>query len=241
MPNALARPGPQLVFAVAGALVFVGSLLFFVARYAWGMDGVPPGATMPAVLFNVVLFSVFALHHSVFARAGAKDWVRRTWPPALERSVYVWIASLLFIGVCGLWQPVPGRWWEVEGGGRTVMLLGQLAAVVFILASARRLDVLELAGIAQVLDVRAERERVAPSLDTTGPYGLVRHPIYLGWLLFVWLAPTMNGTRGTFAIVSCLYLFVAVPFEERDLRRTFGDAYDAYCRKVRWKILPFFY
>ena len=170
MPNALARPGSQLVFAVAGALVFVGSLLFFVARYAWGMDGVPPGATMPAVLFNVVLFSVFALHHSVFARTGAKDWVRRTWPPALERSVYVWIASLLFIGVCGLWQPVPGRWWEVEGGGRTVMLLGQLAAVVFILASARRLDVLELAGIVQVLDVREERERIAPSLDTTGPY-----------------------------------------------------------------------
>jgi protein-S-isoprenylcysteine O-methyltransferase Ste14 len=239
MPNALARPGRQLVFAVAGALVFVGSLLFFVARYAWGMNGVPPGATMPAVLFNVVLFSVFALHHSVFARAGVKEWVRRTWPPALERSVYVWIASLLFIGVCGLWQPVPGRWWEVEGAGRTVLLLGQLAAVVFILASARRLDVLDLAGIVQVLDVK--EERAAPSLDTTGPYGLVRHPIYLGWLLFVWLAPTMNGTRVTFAIVSCFYLFVAVPFEERDLRRTFGEAYDVYSGKIRWRILPFFY
>lgn len=239
MPNALARPGPQLVFAVAGALVFVGSLLFFVARYAWGMDGVQPGATMPAVLFNVVLFSVFALHHSVFARGGAKEWLRRTWPPVLERSVYVWIASLLFIGVCGLWQPVPGRWWEVEGAGRTAMLLGQLAAVIFILASARRLDVLDLAGILPVLDIREERP--APSLDTTGPYGLVRHPIYLGWLLFVWLAPTMNGTRVTFAIVSCAYLFVAVPFEERDLRRTFGEAYDGYCREVKWRILPFIY
>jgi protein-S-isoprenylcysteine O-methyltransferase Ste14 len=239
MLNALARPGPQLVFAVAGALVFVGSLLFFVARYAWGMNGVPPGATMPAVLFNVVLFSVFALHHSVFARAGVKEWVRRTFPPALERSVYVWISSLLFICVCGLWQPVPGRWWEVEGAGRTAMLLGQLASVVFILASARRLDVLDLAGILQV--VEGERERTAPSLETRGPFNLVRHPIYLGWLLFVWLAPTMNGTKGTFAIVSCFYLFVAVPFEERDLRRTFGAAYEAYSRKVRGRILPFIY
>jgi methanethiol S-methyltransferase len=239
MLNALARPGPQLVFAVAGALVFVGSLLFFVARYAWGMNGVPPGATMPAVLFNVVLFSVFALHHSVFARAGVKEWVRRTFPPALERSVYVWISSLLFICVCGLWQPVPGRWWEVEGAGRTVLLLGQLAAAAFILVSARRLDVLDLAGILQV--VEGERERTTPSLETRGPFNLVRHPIYLGWLLFVWLAPTMNGTKGTFAIVSCFYLFVAVPFEERDLRRTFGAAYEAYSRKVRGRILPFIY
>jgi methanethiol S-methyltransferase len=239
MANALARPGPQLVFAVAGALVFVGSLLFFVARYAWGMDGAPSGATLPAVLFNVVLFSVFALHHSVFARTGAKDWVRRTWPPPLERSVYVWIASLLFIAVCGLWQPVPGLWWEVHGGGRTAMHVAQLAVVGFILTSARRLDVLELAGVLQVLDTGGPRP--SPSLDTKGPYGLVRHPIYLGWLLFVWLAPTMNGTRVTFALVSCFYLFVAVPFEERDLRKTFGQAYGRYSERVRWRILPFVY
>ena len=112
MPNALTRPGPQLVFAVAGALVFVGSLFFFVARYAWGMDGVPTGPAVPAVLFNVVLFSVFALHHSILARSGAKAVVMRTWPPALERSLYVWISSLLFISVCGLWQPVAGLWWS---------------------------------------------------------------------------------------------------------------------------------
>lgn len=239
MPNALARPGPQLVFAVAGALVFVGSLLFFVARYAWGMDAVPPGATMPAVLFNVVLFSAFALHHSIFARSGVKDWVKRTWPPPLERSVYVWISSLLFIGVCGLWQPVPGLWWDVQGAGRTVMQVAQLAAAIFILVAARRLDVLDLAGVLQVLDLG--RPRPSPKLYTRGPYDLVRHPIYLGWLFFVWLAPTMNGTRATFAIVSCAYLFVAVPFEERDLQRTFGEAYEAYSRKVRWKILPFVY
>ena len=237
MLNALSRPGPQLVVAVVGALVFVGSLFFFVARYAWGMDGVPAGGAAPAVIFNVVLFSVFALHHSIFARSGAKALVMRTWPAVLERSLYVWVASLLFLIVCGLWQPVPGIWWDVQGSGRGVMQLGQLGAAVFILLAARRLDVLELAGVLQVLDV--SRERATPDLDTRGPYAIVRHPIYLGWVLFVWLTPTMNGTRLVFALVSCVYLFVAVPFEERDLLKSFGQAYRDYQGKVRWRILPF--
>jgi hypothetical protein len=239
MPNALARPGPQLVFAVAGALVFVGSLFYFVARYAWGMDGVPAESAAPAVLFNVVLFSAFALHHSIFARAGAKAWVVRNWPPALERSMYVWMASLLFILVCALWQPVPGLVWEAHGPGRTVMHLGQLGVALFILTAARRLDVLELAGIVPVLD--PGRDASQPTLDVNGPYALVRHPIYLGWVLFVTLAPTMNGTRLLFAVVSSGYLFLAVPFEEKDLRRTFGRAYDEYARRVRWRILPYVY
>ena len=239
MPNALSRPGPQLVVAVAGALVFVGSLFFFVARYAWGMDGVPTGPAVPAALLNVVLFTVFALHHSIFARSGIKDVVRRTWPPALERSLYVWIASLLFIVVCGLWQPVPGLWWDVQGSGRTVMQLGQLGAAIFIVLSARRLDVLDLSGVLQVLDVGGPAP--TPTLYVKGAYGLVRHPIYLGWTLFVWLAPTMNGTRITFALVSCLYLVVAVPFEERDLHRLFGRDYEEYSKRVRWKMVPFVY
>jgi protein-S-isoprenylcysteine O-methyltransferase Ste14 len=239
MPNALARPGPQLVFAVAGALVFVGSLFYFVARYAWGMDGVPAESAAPAVFLNVVLFSVFALHHSIFARAGAKAWVVRNWPPVLERSVYVWLASLLFILVCALWQPVPGRVWEVQGSGRTAMHLGQLGVALFILTAARRLDVLELAGVVPVLDLG--RDASLPALDTNGPYALVRHPIYLGWVLYVMLAPTMNGTRLLFAVVSSAYLFLAAPFEERDLRRTFGKAYEEYARKVRWRILPYVY
>src|SRR5262245_37910796 len=99
MATAPARSGPQLAFAIAGGLVFVGSLVYFVMRYARGMDEAPSSGTAAAILFNVVLFSVFALHHSVFARSGAKGWIKQMWPPRLERSVYVWIASLLFLAV----------------------------------------------------------------------------------------------------------------------------------------------
>jgi protein-S-isoprenylcysteine O-methyltransferase Ste14 len=69
----------------------------------------------------------------------------------------------------------------------------------------------------------------------------VRHPIYLAWFLLVWCAPFMNGTRAVFAAVSCLYLMLAIPFEERDLRRVFGKAYAEYAARVRWRVIPWLY
>ena len=60
----------------------------------------------------------------------------------------------------------------------------------------------------------------------SGLYAWVRHPIYFAWIIVVWMPPTMTGTRLLFAAVSTLYLALAVPFEERDLVRTFGASYE---------------
>jgi protein-S-isoprenylcysteine O-methyltransferase Ste14 len=229
-------------FAVIGGVLFVASLLYFAVSYTWrfaGMGGPwSVAAAQDPIAINILLFSAFALHHSIFARTGIKAWIARVWPPPLERSLYVWVSSLLFLLACVFWQPVPGVLWRVSDPAAMAMQAGQLVALIFILAAARELDVLTLAGIRQVL---APAAPAPPTLDDTGPYRLVRHPIYLGWSLLVWLAPTMNGTRFVFAATSCLYLFLAVPFEERDLRRVFGEAYDRYARRVRWRMLPGLY
>ena len=110
--------------------------------------------------------------------------------------------------------------------------------VIFTLVAARHLDILDLSGIRQALALPANRPM---KLDEHGPYALVRHPIYLGWVFMVWPAPLMNGTRLVFAAVSTLYLIVAIPFEERDLNRSFGPAYRHYSDRVRFKILPKIY
>lgn len=227
-----------LAVAVGGGLAFVASLLYFALSYLFRFDALAPAApAWPPVVVNLALFTAFALHHSLFARTGVKAWITRTVPPALERSTYVWISSLLFIGVCAWWRPVPGQIWHVDGAWRAVLLAAQAVAGVFTLVAARRLDVLELAGVRQVLGSR----ETAPILDDRGPYTLVRHPIYLAWIGLVWLTPSLTGTRLVFAAVSTAYLLAAVPFEERDLRRMFGDAYAAYSRKVKWRVLPFIY
>lgn len=226
------------LFAITGGVLFVASLLFFAVSYAWrfGETGGPwsIGAAHRPIVIDIALFTAFALHHSLFARSGARAWIKRTTPPELERSIYVWISSLLLCVVCAWWQPVPGVLWQQSGLARSVTLTAEILAALFTIAAARRLDVLELAGVRQVLSASAATH----GIDEHGPYGLVRHPIYLGWFAMVWVTPTMTGTRLVFAGISCLYLVIAIPFEERELRRSFGDAYDRYAQRVRWKIIP---
>ena len=228
------------MFVLAGGVVFVASLLGFVDFYLRRWSAVVPGRDGWAgpVAIDVVLFSVFALHHSIFARTGLREWVQARVSPRYERSIYVWISSLLFAAVYVLWQGVPTVSWAVTGSPAAVLTVVQVTGMLLSVGSARRLDVLDLAGINQAFDRRTTRPA---GLVSDGVYGLVRHPIYLGWLLIVWPAPVMTGTRLVFAAVSTAYLVAAVPFEERGLRRMFGAEYDAYERRVRWRMLPFVY
>jgi protein-S-isoprenylcysteine O-methyltransferase Ste14 len=229
-------------FAVTGGLLFAGSLLYFALRYGWHFDRVEPwswAAGWRPLLVDVALFAVFAAHHSLFARLRLRTWIERRVPTGTERSVYVWIASLLFLILAAAWQSVPGLLWQASGPAAALMRTAQLAGAVLAVASARRLDALTLAGVRQAF---SRRPSTADSPETvaldTGPYSLVRHPIYLGWFLMVWCSPLMNGTRFVFAAASCLYILVAIPFEERDLRRSFGAAYARYAARVKWKLVP---
>jgi protein-S-isoprenylcysteine O-methyltransferase Ste14 len=48
-------------------------------------------------------------------------------------------------------------------------------------------------------------------------------------------------TRFVFAVVSCAYIVIAIPFEERSLRRSSGGAYDRYMQRVPRKLVPGLY
>ena len=65
------------------------------------------------------------------------------------------------------------------------------------------------------------------------------HAIQHGVLVFG--SPVMTATRFAFAVISTLYLAIAIPWEERDLLKTFGGEYEAYRRRVRWRMIPFVY
>ena len=232
------RPG-ALAFAWLGALLFATSLaVFFHAYFVTFGRPAAAGPWLRDALFNLGLFSVFALHHSVLARASVKAWMSRIVSPALERPVYVWTASILLIGVCLLWRPLPGELYVVRGP-LAVLLVGlQIAAIVMTICASASVGVLDLAGVGPLL--RARSENHVP-LRTTGLYGIVRHPLYFAWFILVFSAPHMTMTRVVFAVVSTAYLALAIPFEERGLISAFGDGYRSYRRKVRWRMLPGLY
>jgi len=180
---------------------------------------------------NLLLFSIFALHHSVFARDEVKSILARAIRERLLRSVYVWTASILMILVCVLWRPVGGTLYSLAGIAAVLCWIIQLAGLVLIAQSVRAIDPLELAGI--------KSPGPRNGLQADGVYHLVRHPLYLGWILVVLGSATMTGDRLAFAVITSLYLIVGIRWEERSLRMAFGSEYEAYSAAVRWKVIPY--
>jgi protein-S-isoprenylcysteine O-methyltransferase Ste14 len=224
------------LFVWLGGAMFAGSLAFCGWSYlvTWSaplgrgyLDG------WRAVAADAALFSVFAMHHSVLAREGVKARLARSIPERLLRSVYVWIASALFILVCALWQPTGADFYRVTGPRAAAHAAVQLAGLWLIAWSVRTIDPLELAGIHDPV--------TRSTLQITGPYRWVRHPLYLGWMLAAFGAAHMTGDRLAFAAITSIYLVLAVPWEERSLRRAFDGDYETYARHVTWRIIPFVY
>ncbi len=228
----------------ARAVAWLGGACFVVALAAGGWffgvvlaaPGPGDGVRPRAVLWNILAFTIFAGHHSLMARTRAKAWMQSVVPAALERSTYVWVASLLFLALCASWQRVPGVLYTASGWLGWVLVVVQGAGVVITVAGARVLDGLDLAGIRQV--TRPERPA---DIRVVWPFTLVRHPIYLGWVLIVFGASPMTVDRAVWALVSTAYLVIAMPWEERSLSAAAGPAYSAYCRRVRWRLVPGLY
>ena len=223
------------LFAWTGALLFLLSLLSFALVYGWRLRMAAPDAdsAIRDAIYNVVLFTIFALHHSIMARSGAKAWLLRVAPPDLERAVYVWMASVLFLAVCWMWQPLPGVLWTTSGARFWILSAVQLIGVALTVRASQIVGVWELAGVKQPDHTRPVEFRAS------GPFGIVRHPIYLGWLLIVFATPVMTTSRLLFAVISSAYLVAAIPWEEASLIQAFGERYRAYQRALPWRLIPF--
>jgi methanethiol S-methyltransferase len=223
----------ERAFVWSGGVLFVGSLALTAWTYGVPFSNVPPAFDWSALAVDVLLVTVFAAHHSVFARDTVKRALGRWIPERLLRSVYVWAASLLLVLVCLAWQPIGGELYRMRGTSRWLAVSAQITGVWMIASSVRAIRPLELAGIRSA--------RKSDPLQNHGPYALVRHPLYLGWMLMVFGAAHMTGDRLAFAIITAAYLVIAIPWEERALERSFEESYRAYKREVRWRVIPYVY
>lgn len=238
VPRTKSQSLGTLLFVWGGAFSFLASLAYGVTFYLG-----PLGRTIPmrswadeaeAVATNIVLFTLFAAHHSLMARARAKVWLTRVVPSHLERTTYVWVASLLFLLVCWLWRPVGGELYRLEGALAWGAVGVQVTGVLLTGAGVHVLNWSELAGVQAA---RTSGELVF----SRGVYGFVRHPLYLGWMLMTCGTPHLTGGRLVFAAVSALYLLLAIPWEERSLVAEHGESYERYRARIRWRVMPGIY
>lgn len=219
-----------------GGAAFVASLLLTGWWYFVPLGRPRQAGGAAPILYDAMLVALFAFHHSLFARESVKRALTLV-PASMQRSLYVSVASVLLMLVVRLWQPVGGVLYAVHGPPALPLAAVQLAGFVLIVWAVAGLDPLELSGIRQATGADAKVE----PLQVGGPYRLVRHPLYLGWILTVFGVARMTGDRLAFALMTTAYLFVAVPWEERSLVRSFGQDYARYRTRVRWRIIPFVY
>ena len=214
-----------LVFAYG---VIAYGVFFVTYLYAAGFIGnliVPKSLDSPptaplgiALLINLGLLSLFAVQHSVMARPWFKRGLVRLSPEAAERSTYVLASSVALILLFWLWSPLGGTVWDVQNPpGRTV-LYGLFAfGFLLVLYTTFLINHFDLFGLRQVWLYLRGREYTSLNFVTPGPYRLVRHPLYVGWLFAFWATPTMTLTHLLFAFVTTAYILVAIRFEEHDL------------------------
>jgi methanethiol S-methyltransferase len=216
------------------AIGFVGN--FFVPR---SIDGPAAGSFAGNLAVDLVLLLVFALQHSAMARPAFKRWWTRFIPEPAERSTYVLASSLALIALFYFWRPLGGVVWSVEDPVAAAVLHGLCAfGWLLVLVSTFLINHFDLFGLRQVWMYLRGTPYQPIGFRSPGPYRLVRHPLYVGWLFAFWATPTMSVTHLLFAIATTAYILIAIQLEERDLTASLGDAYRDYRRRVPM-LIPF--
>jgi len=223
----------------------VVSYLFFFATFLYAMGfvsdlAVPKtidtGAARPAttaLLVDIALMAAFALQHSIMARPAFKRWWTQFVPKPVERSTYVLFASLLLALLCWQWVPIPQIVWQVENPlvAHGIIALS-FAGWLIVLTSTFLINHFELFGLYQVANNLAGEPMPQPMFRLPLFYKLVRHPIYLGFVIAFWAAPAMTLGHLLFAAVTTAYIVIGILLEERDLVDLFGEEYRRYRERV---------
>jgi protein-S-isoprenylcysteine O-methyltransferase Ste14 len=197
------------------------------------IDNGPAGSMTEALVVNLLLMSLFAIQHSVMARPQFKAWWTQFVPKSVERSTYVLFASLALVLLFWQWRPMPAVLWQVADPQIAMIITGlSLLGWLIVLTSTFLINHFELFGLHQVTNNLTGRSMPAPRFRTPLYYKFVRHPIYLGFIIAFWAAPTMTAGHLLFAAVTTAYIFVGILLEERDLVDLFGDDYRRYRDRV---------
>jgi protein-S-isoprenylcysteine O-methyltransferase Ste14 len=210
------------------AVGFVGG--FLVPR---SLDSPASGSLGQSLAINLALLSVFAIQHSGMARPAFKRWLTRILTPAIERSTYVLLSSVALIALFALWQPLGGVVWNVTDPiGRDVLYALFAFGWLLVLVATFLINHFDLFGLRQVWLALIGKPYTSIGFRTPGPYRLVRHPLYVGWLFAFWCTPHMTVAHLLFAVVTTAYILVAIRLEERDLVDALGEDYRRYQKRV---------
>lgn len=186
----------------------------------------------------IICWIIFGLLHSLLAAEGVKAFFSRLIGKQFRYyRLYYSVLNLIILTAILLFQfsyrdqPL----FNLPGFVKIIVLL-PLTGALLIMGICIRKYFFHLSGI----DVLFPQKLTGQQLETGGLNRFVRHPLYTGTILLVWclflLFPgSMNGIT---AFMITLYTCIGTVFEEKKLRRTFGEAYIIYQQRVPM-LIPF--
>ncbi len=204
-----------------------------------------------ALTFNILLFTLlfisWAVLHSLAAAVGLKRLFRGRFGEAAYvgwyRLLYNLFALITFLPLY-LLIPVLLPQTVVWSWSRPYLYLAYLFQLIGLAGLAYSLwltDMWEFLGVRQALwYVRGKGvgQMPTPRFITSGPYALVRHPLYFFSLVVLWFNPVMTVGSLVFYTAVTFYFWLGSIYEGRKLAAAFGETYHAYQQHVP-RLFPF--
>jgi protein-S-isoprenylcysteine O-methyltransferase Ste14 len=191
------------------------------------------------MLWLLLSILLWGLLHSLLASLRAKNLIRRWCGDRFARfyrllyNAFAIISFLPALAVSAFTSDrilylVPLPW-------SGLLVFGQLLCVAVLVVGFLQTDAWEFLGFRQVAGPVEVRQG---KLVTSGLYRYIRHPLYTAGLAFIWLMPLMTVNVLAINLGLTIYVIVGAIFEERKLRREFGQVYADYAA-VTPMFLPF--
>ena len=234
-PNSAAEPGKQptiarIVIAGAGPIVALGALLFLSAgrlnwTTGWLYLAVVAGSTATSYAY-LLRKNPDLIAHRIKIGKGTKTWDR----------IWIGVFASVFLSIYAVAGVDAGRFgWSAMT--RWLWPVGLALHLVGMALTSRSMAVNPFFE----KTVRIQKERDQYVIDT-GPYRFVRHPGYVGFFGWILAVPLLLGSWWAFVptILSVAAVIVRTGLEDRTLRREL-PGYDAYARRVRFRLIPNFW
>src|SRR5262245_40472041 len=219
-----------LVYGIACYSIFFVTFLYLIG---WvtnlfvpsSVDSGAAGPVATAFAIDLALIALFGIQHSVMARPGFKRVWTRFVPPAIERPTYVLASSAVVVLMFVAWQPIPAAVFRTEGALAAALQTGAFLGFGLVLYSTFLIDHFDLFGLRQVFLAWRDRPYTEKRFMTPQLYRFIRHPLYVGWMIAFWSAPTLTVGHALLAAGMTGYILIAIRYEERDLAAALGETY----------------
>ena len=212
--------GRALPLGVFGFLVAIQAELAFAGIGRLGQDGLDRGTAVYLInrLLTLCFFSFLFVMYMIRGRAVAKDHN----PVAVAAAL---VGSFVLFALIIVPSPPRSENLAVLAASNLCLALGMGQAIYAVAYLRHRFSIVP----------------EARGLVTSGPYRLVRHPIYLGEIVagFGLVLPTITGLHALVFVLFVTAEVVRTYYEEGVLRRTYPE-YAAYAAGTR-RLVPFLY